>query len=127
MKLKHWLIIVFCLIISIGSTYYFYNWESSVYKHEYVTTGNSIAGYEVFRDYSQSGIPASREIVVFANSDYKYTYTIAMSNDEHAVYVDGEFVPLSRFLITHYLISYEEIEKSEIGRRVYWSDENLID
>lgn len=122
MKLIHWLVIAFCLIVSIGSIYYFYYWEGPDYKHEYVSTGKYIVGYEVYRDYSVAGIPAERDIIIFATSEYKYIYTVAMSNDEHAVEVEGEFIPLSRFLITHYPISNEEIEESGIGKRVYWED-----
>ena len=120
MKFKYWLIIAFCIVVSAGSIIYFFTKSNDDY--EYVMTGKVIDDYRIYRVYKEAGLPAEREVIVFATSDYKYSYSISMSGDEYHVKVDDEYIPLSRFIFK-YWITNEEIEESGIGSRTYWSDE----
>lgn len=122
MKFKYWLIIAFCIVVSSGSIIYFCREDSNEYRHEYISTGKYIDGYEIYYVSSSSGPTGIRPVTVFATSEFKYTYTIGWVDDEPAVKVDDEYIPLSRFIFK-YWITNEEIEESGIGRRTYWSDE----
>lgn len=90
----------------------------------YISTDKYIDGYEIYAFKTPSGpAPAAiSEVILFANSEFKYSYTICYSCEEHIVKMYGRYVPLSKY-VRQGMMTIERLEESGIGKKVYWRED----